>query len=110
VHGCLRSQGAPRSRGSRQGGAAGGNICPVPQARHVETRGQEAHAEAFGVAEVSATPFTPAQRRLFAVQYRNGELSKREFDKRMAEGTRTDVDRSGHAKGAKRSKKRSGKR
>ena len=51
-------------------------------------------------------PYTPAQRRLFAVQYRNGELSKREFDRRMSEGTRKDVDRSGHAKHAKRKSRR----
>jgi len=55
-------------------------------------------------------PFTPAQRRLFAVQYRRGELSKKEFDKRMSEGVRTDVDRTGHARKAKRSKKRSKKK
>jgi hypothetical protein len=51
-------------------------------------------------------PWTPAQRRLFAVQYRNGELSKAEFDRRMGEGTRKDVDKSGHAKRPKRTTKR----
>jgi hypothetical protein len=51
-------------------------------------------------------PWTPAQRRLFAAQYRSGELSKAEFDRRMAEGTRKDVDKSGHARTAKRKSKR----
>ena len=55
-------------------------------------------------------PWTPAQRRLFAVHMRNGELSRKEFNRRMGEGTRKDVDRSGHAKKAKRSKRRGTKK
>lgn len=60
-------------------------------------------------------PWTPAQRRLFAVQMRKGELTKKEFDRRMDEGTRKDVDKSGHsktkaAKKSRRSSHRSRKR
>jgi hypothetical protein len=55
-------------------------------------------------------PWTPAQRRLFAVQYRKGELSKAEFDRRMGEGVRKDVDRTGHARKKKRDDKRKKRR
>lgn len=49
-------------------------------------------------------PYTPAQRRLFGAQMRRGDLSKAEFDRRMGEGTRKDVDKSGHAKTSKKRK------
>lgn len=42
-------------------------------------------------------PWTPAQIRLFGAQAARGEISEREFKKRREEGTRKDVDRSGHA-------------
>jgi hypothetical protein len=35
---------------------------------------------------------------------RRGDLSKAEFDRRMGEGTRKDVDKSGHAKTSKKRK------
>jgi hypothetical protein len=54
-------------------------------------------------------PFTEKQRKLFAIKYRNGELSKAKFDKMMSEGIRKDVDRNGHVR-SKRKKKRSRKR
>jgi hypothetical protein len=47
-------------------------------------------------------PWTPAQRRLFGAQMSRGELSRKEFDRRMAEGTRNDVDKAGHARKSKR--------
>lgn len=50
-------------------------------------------------------PWTPAQRRLFAVQMKRGEISRKEFDRRMAEGTRKDVDRSGHARKKRKAKR-----
>jgi hypothetical protein len=53
-------------------------------------------------------PFSPSQRRLFAVQMMNGEISKAEFNKRMSEGTRKDVDKSGHVKHPKSTKKARG--
>jgi hypothetical protein len=43
-------------------------------------------------------PWTPAQRRLFGAQMSRGELSRKEFDRRMAQGTRKDVDKTGHAR------------
>lgn len=43
-------------------------------------------------------PYTPAQRRLFGAQLQRGELSRKEFDRRMHEGVRSDVDRTGHAR------------
>ena len=57
-------------------------------------------------------PWTPAQRRLFAVKYRRGEMSRAQFDKMMREGTRSDVDRSGHArkKPKRKATRRSGRR
>lgn len=58
-------------------------------------------------------PWTPAQKRLFGAKYRRGELSKAQFDKMMHEGTRKDVNASGHAKHKKKRKmshKRGGKR
>lgn len=36
---------------------------------------------------------------------RRGEISRKEFDRRMAEGTRKDVDKSGHARKPKRKKR-----
>lgn len=53
-------------------------------------------------------PWTPAQRRLFGAQYSRGELTKKELKRRMAEGTRTDVTKTGHAK--KRKTKRTTRR
>jgi hypothetical protein len=37
-----------------------------------------------------------------------GELSRKEFDRRMAEGTRKDVDKTGHAR--KKSRKHAGRK
>lgn len=49
-------------------------------------------------------PWTPAQRRYFGYQYSRGEISREELKRRMAEGVRTDVDESGHARKTKKRK------
>lgn len=51
-------------------------------------------------------PWSPAQIRLFGAQMRRGELSKKEFDRRVHEGTRKDVNKSGHVKKKKSAKKK----
>ena len=51
-------------------------------------------------------PYTPAQRRLFFAQAGRGEISEAEARRRAREGTRKDVDKTGHARKTKRGKKK----
>lgn len=49
-------------------------------------------------------PWSPAQRRYFGYQLSKGEISRAEFNRRMSEGTRTDVDKSGYVRTTKKRK------
>ncbi len=53
-------------------------------------------------------PWTPAQKRLFFAQAERGDTSKAEAKRRADEGTRTDVDKTGHAR--KKARKRGRRR
>ena len=55
-------------------------------------------------------PWTPAQRRLFFAQAERGEITHAEAERRAKEGTRTDVDRTGHARKSKRKSRRKASR
>lgn len=55
-------------------------------------------------------PWTPAQERLFFAQARRGEISEAEARRRAREGTRKDVDATGHAKRKNGKRKKHGRR